>query len=63
MVVIHLSSSNDADTQAAAKKLVMAGALAEPVDGALFIFKDLSKEVRCVYFSEGESQLEMEISS
>jgi hypothetical protein len=44
-VVIHLSCSNLVDTQAAAKKLVMAGALAEPVDGALFIFKDLSKEV------------------
>jgi hypothetical protein len=24
---------------------VMAGALAEPVDGALFIFRDVSKEV------------------
>jgi len=32
--------------QAEAKKLVMAGALTDPVDGALFIFKDLSKEVR-----------------
>ena len=43
-----MSCSVDADTQAAAKKLVVAGALADPVDGALFIFKDLSKEVRWV---------------
>eukprot|EP00890_Picochlorum_soloecismus_P003356 jgi/Picsp_1/4020/NSC_01532-R1_ycii-related protein len=33
-----------AKKMADAKKLVMAGALADPVDGALFIFRDLSKE-------------------
>lgn len=34
--------------QAEQGKIVMAGALAEPVDGAVFIFKNASKEVRGV---------------
>ena len=34
--------------QAAQQKLVMAGAVGDPVDGAAFIFKNVSKEVRAL---------------